>query len=124
MTKEEILEGNKLIAEFMGGKFFADTGTILEQHIVSPSGYAVKCIDKLKYHTAWDWLMPVVEKIRLSSERFVLVQNSGSVILRTNDGKQTRDFDCQIQQPGVFAVWQAVTQFITWYNSTNPTTIK
>ena len=39
MNKSEIIEGDKLIAEFMGEKA---TGG---------------------YHQSWDWLMPVVEKI-------------------------------------------------------------
>jgi len=48
MTNEEIIEGNKIIAEFM-------------QH---PEGYDEHGVwQKLAYHSSWDWLMPVVEKI-------------------------------------------------------------
>ena len=51
---------NKLIAEFMGisidGDFayIEDEGSPLEE---------VMPINKLNYHTSWDWLMPVIEKI-------------------------------------------------------------
>ena len=51
---------NKLIAEFMGisidGEFayIEDEGSPLEE---------VMPINKLNYHTSWDWLMPVIEKI-------------------------------------------------------------
>ena len=53
-------ENNKMIAEFMGisidGEFayIEDEGSPLEE---------VMPINKLNYHTSWDWLMPVVEKI-------------------------------------------------------------
>ena len=54
------MEDNKLIAEFMGisidGEFayIEDEGNPLEE---------VMPINKLNYHTSWDWLMPVVQKI-------------------------------------------------------------
>tara|TARA_R110001606_G_scaffold343278_1_gene491847 strand:+ start:246 stop:512 length:267 start_codon:yes stop_codon:yes gene_type:complete len=50
------MEENKLIAEFMGvettdGLVFQDNNT----HEFHP----------IKYHTSWDWLMPVLKKINL-----------------------------------------------------------
>tara|TARA_R110002020_G_scaffold70385_7_gene182657 strand:+ start:3045 stop:3365 length:321 start_codon:yes stop_codon:yes gene_type:complete len=60
-------ENNKLIAEFMGYKFYnnlpqqrngyqlpKDKGTAI---------YLAYSTSELQYHTSWDWLMPVVEKI-------------------------------------------------------------
>ena len=62
--KQNILKGNKLIAEFMGGKFFKDTEMILEIKVLNPTtGNYISCADKLQYHSSWNWLMPVVEKI-------------------------------------------------------------
>ncbi len=48
------IEGNKLIAEFM--KLWKGVGCY---------GYGNNYygFDNLKYHSSWDWLMPVVEKI-------------------------------------------------------------
>ena len=46
MNSIEILEGNKLIAEF------------LNQKLPSNSDF-----DIYLYHSSWDWLIPVVEKI-------------------------------------------------------------
>jgi hypothetical protein len=79
MTPEEILTGNKLIAEFMGRKFSAyrdnhfycteyDTydscmESINKRGLVGyypEIGWQQKCG---LYNSSWDWLMPVVEKI-------------------------------------------------------------
>ena len=64
------MEGNKLIAEFMGGQY-------VDEHLIEfENFYSIKdiggefeytnCFDsdnELKYHSSWDWLMPVTEKI-------------------------------------------------------------
>jgi hypothetical protein len=54
------MRDNKLIAEFMGC-----TNPFNEIH--DATLYKVEQgtfeLDELQYHTSWDWLMPVVEKI-------------------------------------------------------------
>jgi len=47
----EIIESNKLIAEFMSMEDYQEMG-----EYVTP-----------RYHNSWDWLMPVVEKCRVDS---------------------------------------------------------
>jgi len=63
------MEENKLIAEFMGGQY-------VDEHLIEfENFYSIKdigdefeytnCFDsdnELKYHSSWDWLMPVVKK--------------------------------------------------------------
>jgi hypothetical protein len=69
MTKEQIIEGNKLIAEFMGTK----RGAKYIDPACSVVGEAEFLCDEkdLEYHLSWDWLMPVVEKIEtLGSQTF------------------------------------------------------
>ena len=70
------MKDNKLIAEFMGavgtpkynptewdvyitGCLDVDSDDENAQHFYTP--------DEMKYHTSWDWLMPVVQKCRLES---------------------------------------------------------
>lgn len=49
----DLKEDNVLIAKFMGGVLSS-----------VPNGtYSVNRLSELKYHSSWDWLMPVVEKI-------------------------------------------------------------
>ena len=45
------MKDNKLIAEFMGVDY-VDIDTYLENN------------KELQYHTSWDWLMPVIHRIR------------------------------------------------------------
>lgn len=47
-------KNNKLIAEFMGAEWHKDF--FKDVCIVSPSNISYK------FHTSWDWLMPVIEK--------------------------------------------------------------
>ena len=59
----EIIEGNKLIAEFMGGKkkYYSISNT---EYYLLPDGRK-HMTEHLKYHQCWDnFLMPVVEKIK------------------------------------------------------------
>lgn len=90
MTTEQIIEGNKLINAFMGYPYnMTDTGYPNEE----------------LYHTSWDWLMPVVEKIcNLKHPSMAgLPHMRGRVeILPINIGIQT--------------TYEVVVFFITWYN--------
>ncbi len=63
MTQDQILENNRIIAGFMGGVWNKKLTTLLEVPVKSPLGNLITCIDKLKYHSSWDWLMIVVNKI-------------------------------------------------------------
>lgn len=124
MEQQQIISGNRIIAEFMGGKFFTDTPTILEAHIVSPSGGAVKCIDKLKYHSSWDWLMPVVEKIcatiiegvrPFNSDQYVRIEIVPSGYVKIENLRDTPIFtNVSIEGSLIKATWKAVVKFIQW----------
>jgi len=52
------MKDNKLIAEFMSIKYDA-----ADETFHTNEGW--KGVDYLMYHASWDWLMPVVHKIRV-----------------------------------------------------------
>lgn len=63
-----MIESNKLIAEFMGFSFKEFKGIIYCQ----PYGYDLICedaniLEDLKFHSDWNWLMEVVDKIETTS---------------------------------------------------------
>jgi hypothetical protein len=56
------MKTNQIIAEFMGVNVITldDVRKNKNPYFSSADGYLK---DNLKYHTSWDWLMPVVDKI-------------------------------------------------------------
>ena len=60
------MKDNKLIAEFMG-MTYGDTNDNSVMIQMTPQGNEVVPIESMKYHTEWNWLMPVVQKCRLES---------------------------------------------------------
>ena len=56
---------NKLIAEFMGMDSFKDSLASLHQGKINVD---VDVYEQAQYHTSWDWLIPVVQKIEAECE--------------------------------------------------------
>ena len=87
---------NTLIAEFMQ-KFTSGFG------LYDYNGNHYK-MDELQFHTSWDWLMPVVEKI---------------LDISFQDEGDAEDFysirDCM---PDINHTYKAVVEFIKYYNKT------
>ncbi len=54
------MKDNKLIAEFMGLDSFKDSLASLHQGKINLD---VDVYEQAQYHSSWDWLMPVVQKI-------------------------------------------------------------
>lgn len=163
--EKEIIEGNKLIAEFMGHKmhldserervFYLESYPTLPHHregfdiplgIYSHGKYTESnwidamtknkkvlteriSIANLKYHSSWNWLMPVVEKIskletpndkyengeriyveNYSPRTFGLMNENGEYLFRFN-GHQLLTSESFIG-----SVYLGVVDFIKWYN--------
>ena len=115
---ENIIENNKLIAEFLGG---------IKQPFELPQfGYINSMGDwkdtffdnQLKFHSNWSWLMEVVEKIE--SLNFVVQIHLNSCFIKESEhfinnkaiwrGKNHA-------KTKIEAVYNACIEFIKWYNS-------
>ena len=99
-----IIEGNKLIAEFMGVSHAAVDSNLY--YYVNGDSY-----DALKYHISWDWLHPVVDKIKDFEDE------CDNNTFFSDDISNQRIFGVSIFG-SINYVWQAVIEFITWYNTT------
>lgn len=104
----EVIEGNKIIAEFMG----------------KITGIGIPLSTFNNYHTSWDCLMPVVEKIsRIELDRFEdviatayprtfgMLSHDGKAMVRLN---RSSLFEAETL---IEATWLAVIDFINWYNT-------
>jgi hypothetical protein len=109
MTEQEILEGNKLIAEFMGYKYFPNNSLNGIKGVYEKEGKSLMLITDFTYHSSWDWLMPVVEKIG-SLEcvyHWELTQNTFTIY---------SDEDFQHFGTDIERVCTTIIEFIKWYN--------
>ena len=116
-------ENNKLIAEFMG---------LVTQDEKFTSGRSIECtkgtftdyeaIGKgwLHYHTSWDWLMPVVEKIESNKDvDMVELQynsDSGYEVIITIDSEDEFARNHCTESDRIKATYKAEIEFINWYN--------
>jgi hypothetical protein len=117
MTQEEIIEGNKLIAEFMG-LHFHKIGWVDKYHI--DGNYESIILD---YNWSWDWLMPVVEKIyKLPSTNeyygfsFVMHNSTFRFGIDNRNEQGLTLHTSKKDEPFILGTWLAVIEFIKWYN--------
>jgi hypothetical protein len=123
MSDVSIEQMNEVISEFMELK--RSHGHLL------PVGKGWCATSHLQYHSSWDWLMPVVEKIEMPevddrketvirAAADVKVFYKACIINYEPDGDSgDKNEETIIQTRGetkLEAVFQAVYQFIQWYN--------
>ena len=110
-------EGNKLIAEFMGYKpfdaFWDKSDNKKWYSINQLTGNSRNSEDELRFHSSWDWLMPVVEKIEQDQgEGYnILIEHRNCWI--ESDGITIEGYSTESK---IEAVFNAVCEYITWYN--------
>lgn len=113
MTQEEINEGNKLIAGFMGGHENP-------QHkwynvIQGDKGY--RMIQDFKFHSSWDWIMPVVEKIHINKlVTEVSIRPGRTRIWLKSSFIQS---PMKAENNSITECWLVVVDFIKWHNEQN-----
>ena len=88
------MKDNQIIAEFMG---YPELGTEGD-------------FSYLKYHTSWDWLMPVVEKIKI-----LVMEDDSDELYNSEEWDNITHTLVQIE---IKSVYQAVVEFINEYNET------
>jgi len=91
-------ENNKLIAEFMN---YADLGTEGD-------------FSYLKYHSSWDWLMPVVESMESMGYNVSIMRRCWVVVFDTNVMKEIVSIERRASKLEV--TYEAVVEFIKQYN--------
>ena len=119
---ENIIENNKLIAEFLNWEFDDLSETfetpflkLVDPHAFGDEQFSCKLQDfELEFHSNWNWLMQVVEKIEKLKCTVVIEKN----ICRIHKGGlhfgHAYKFETKIE-----AVYNACLEFIKWYNKQN-----
>ena len=116
MENQKKLDGtNKLIAEFMGYRYQKSNFFSVMEFYKNNEDKFVEC----KYHKSWDWLMPVVDKIEsftddLNQCRYnVEIEQCFVCITDNHNSEDIIELDADKK---IDAVYQAVVEFIKFYN--------
>ena len=124
---ENIIENNKLIAEFLNWEFDDLSETfetpflkLVDPHAFGDEQFSCKLQDfELEFHSDWNWLMRLVEKIEnLQDENNCAIYNVQTeqcfveiIINHTSETIVEVDSNSKIQ-----TVYRACVEFIKWYN--------
>ena len=100
--QEDIMRGNQIIAEFMGWNIKSPTTIPTDLHLSNLELDNGNIIE-LKYHTSWDWLMPVANEIIKSRDE----QNADWDLTNLKYALQTTNIEY---------VYKAVVEFINENN--------
>ena len=128
MTQDKLIEGNMMIAEFMGliREDPSERFRLHQWYRPDKDRRKKSCFvgydHSLEYHSSWDWIMTVVEKIENTDDTSVEFKGNLCLISFKEDGRWTGrilkgkgDTRPRSQSFKIEAVWQAITEFIQWY---------
>jgi hypothetical protein len=105
-----ITENNKLIAEFMGMEHcYRPYGDGFME--VKECGSVIE-LDDLEYHASWEWLMPVVSKVREMYNRCEV----GGIENGVNVEEMIEVIAQGCVEVHILQVHKGLIEFIKWYN--------
>lgn len=128
----ETVENNKLIAEFMGSKYinipYTDNDGNIQDfwHWSKPeNGWPVNIyggmemstafmIENWFYHSSWDWLMPVVDKIESLGNQIAVFNKAAAISNCKNLNLFSDSFKGETK---IEATYKAIVRFIKWHNT-------
>jgi len=125
----ELIDKNILIAKFMGAaieqwypvsEVYKQTGlhAVFQKEDGYPGNEKHHSVALLKYHSSWEWLMSVVEKIEsLDHGRFgfTMDPHGVEVILYKEDETRIVEIVRDDMQPRKDLLYDAVCAFMEWY---------
>lgn len=109
---------NELIAEFMGMVQNPHDPTMFTevQFYVYEDGQHFGLWRRSAFSTSWDWLMPVVEKIRNLAMKLESKSHHADVEI----SEMLDAIGVELCQTDIKSAHEKVVEFIKWYNSQNP----
>ena len=117
---ENIIENNRLIAEFLGFQL-TDLGWFDSEEVLS-NIERDNTFDNLKFHYDWNWLIKIVEKIEgvedenRCAKYNIKIEQCFVEIIENHTSETIIEVDCNSK---IQAVYNACVKFINWYNKQN-----
>jgi hypothetical protein len=126
MTKDEVIEGNKLIAEFMGLEYLGKNVFGMGGYVfnLQDTSYEKNCLcysntEGMEYHSSWGWLMHIIDKIDFTE----INGRNANVEITWWETKIKHPLQCfdsghdAKNDSRIFRTWSVVVEFIKWYNN-------
>ena len=128
-----MLEDNKIIAEFLDWEFDDLSETfetpflkLVDPHAFGDEQFSCKLQDfELEFHSDWNWLMKVIEKIHSMQSYGVLINPNGTYIQDEDDKVICMTFKNEevngeiISSSNIEATFNCCAEFVKWYNEQN-----
>jgi hypothetical protein len=112
-------ENNKMIAEFMGVQKCTTCDPYCGSYIF---GIAYSP-EEMRYHTSWDWLMPVVEKIESLGISVEIIKNDvhlkGFYYYAKNSSAYYDEYIPGADMSKIESTVYSIIKFIEWLNQNN-----
>ena len=144
MSNEEIIEGNKLLAEFTGWFHIIRKNDVVWQwftnmnapHFIDEWYYDndgdftdkkddpccfIQGCSKMQFNTSWTWLMPVVEKIEALSTNiesyYTEITSNGCKIMRFYSGNEAGAWQTGLYNKlsKIESTWYNCVEFVKWF---------
>lgn len=120
-TEAEILEGNKLLAEFMDWTKSPIHGWLPKD---KEDRWNYGDDDTLLFHESWDWMFPAIDKINGLGKAysFATFKTYVSLTVEKSGNKMYKDFSfahaeyITAEQTGKEAAFKLLVKFIKWHN--------
>ena len=116
---QNIIENNKIIAEFLGYINTTPSDKVFSIYENNANPFLGKTLLEpmsMKFHSDWNWLMQVVEKIENLSKEGETYMLSITKFSARVTYKGSRIVDLPIDNTKIEAVYNACVEFIKWYN--------
>jgi len=118
------MKENEMIARFMGARIFQKENYHSEliwwaefPNETNPLGHDnIRNLSSLEYNYSWDWIMPVIDRIEQHGFLFWL-QSTERASTQVTIWKGMNVVVNSISESKLQAVYNAVIQFITYYNT-------
>src|SRR5688572_26808801 len=114
--ENEIRDGNRLIAEFMG--WTIEPGMEKEPNPYYNHGFNMLMPSQMGFASSWDWLMPVVIKVK---DFLNNMERPSKNHVCKGDVLEV-DVTCALQDANIGKLWEALIPLIQWINDYKPTT--
>jgi len=134
MLTREQTQNNEMIAKFLGGivreawhvEGFPsqmvwegnEAAIYREAFMGRPLGKTILS-EEMKFHESWDWLMPVLDKIRKDSWLKIEFHEDYTYCLISSPqlGAEPVTLEERLEDmPAIKVVWDAIVTYINWYN--------